>query len=137
MDDISARILGNLADRLSGPLHLRVFMQPLMAILFAVRDGRRDARNGDVPYFWALFTDPNHRFDLLRSGWKSVGKVFIIALLIDAAYQYIQLRWFWPGEALIVATVLAIVPYVSLRGAVNRLTPRKATEKSHVSGALQ
>ncbi len=137
MDDISARILGNLADRLSGPLHLRVFMQPLMAILFAVRDGRRDARNGDVPYFWALFTQTNHRLYLLRSGWKSVSKVFIIALLLDAVYQYIQLRWFWPGEALIVALVLAIFPYILLRGAVNRLTSRKATEKSHASGALR
>lgn len=50
-----------------------------------------------------------------------MAKVFIIAFVIDAIYQYIVLRWFYPGEALIVAFVLAVVPYVLIRGPVNRL----------------
>ncbi len=129
MDDIVMRFLDNLAGRVSGPMHFRIFLQPLMAIFFAIKDGRNDAREGRAAYFWAIFTDPEHRRDLLRSGWKSVGKVFIIALILDAIYQFIELRMFYPGEALYVGFILAIVPYVLLRGPVNRLWPTKNKEK--------
>jgi hypothetical protein len=92
-----------------------------MAIIFAVRDGMKDAREGRVPYFWAIFTSPVHRKELLREGWKAVGKVFIIAVIIDAVYQFMVLRWFYPGEALLVAFILAFVPYLLIRGPVNRV----------------
>jgi hypothetical protein len=128
MEELLTRIFENLVGRVHGPMNLRFLLQPLMAILFAVRDGRKDAREGQVPYFWAIFTSPEHRRELLRNGWKSVSKVFIIALFLDAIYQYIALKWFYPGEALVVAFVLAIVPYVLLRGPANRLTPRKGKE---------
>lgn len=131
MEDIFARIFENLADRVSGPMKFRFVFQPLMAIIFAIKDGRNDAREGRVPYFWAIFTDPGHRRDLLRNGWKSVGKVFIIALILDAVYQYIELSMFYPGEAVIVALTLAIAPYVLLRGPANRLMPPKIEEKHH------
>ena len=58
MDDMWIRFWGNLADRLHGPLTFRLILQPVVAILFAFRDGYHDARAGSVPYFWALFTQP-------------------------------------------------------------------------------
>jgi len=125
MDDIVTRFFENLLGRVHGPMNFRLIFQPLMAIIFAIRDGRKDGREGRVPYFWALFTEPGHRRDLLRHGWKSVGKIFAIALILDAIYQFIEVRWFYPGEAVVTATVLAIVPYLMLRGLVNRLTSRK------------
>ena len=125
MDDIVTRFFENLLGRVHGPMNFRLIFQPLMAIIFAVRDGRKDGREGRVPYFWALFTEPGHRRDLLRHGWKSVGKIFVIVLILDAIYQFIEVRWFYPGEAVVTATVLAIVPYLMLRGLVNRLTSRK------------
>jgi hypothetical protein len=132
MEDIIARFFENLIGRVSGPMHFRIVIQPLMAIIFAIKDGRKDAREGRVPYFWAIFTDPGHRRDLLQNGWKSVSKIFIIALILDAIYQYIELSMFYPGEAVLVAFILAIVPYVLLRGPANRLTPqKKTTEENH------
>jgi hypothetical protein len=62
---------------------------------------------------------------MLKSGWKSVGKVFILAVLLDVAYQIIVLRFVYPGETVIVAFLLAIVPYLLLRGPVNRLARKK------------
>ncbi len=53
-------------------------------------------------------------------------KVFIMAVLIDAVYQYVELAWFYPGEALITAFVLAFVPYLLIRGPVNRIARMKA-----------
>jgi len=117
------RMMENLVGRVHGPMSFRLILQPLMACIFAIRDGRKDAREGKVPYFWALFTSPEHRRELLREGWKSVGKIFVIALVLDAVYQFITVRWFYPGEALVTAAVLALIPYLALRGPVNRLWP--------------
>jgi len=121
MQDL-ARTFEHLFGRLDGPLHFRFIFQPLMAALFAIRDGRRDARAGRKPF--RLITDPAQRRQVMLTGWKSVGKVFVIAFTLDAVYQFKVLRWFYPGQALLVALLLAIVPYTLLRGPVNWLTRR-------------
>ena len=124
MDDLWLRITENLVDRVSGPLHLRLVLQPVIASILAVRAGMKDAKAGKPPYFWALATDPAHRRDMLEAGWKSIGKVFVLALVLDVAYQMIANRFVYGGEAVVVACVLAIVPYLLLRGLVNRISRR-------------
>ena len=121
MEDTFTRFFNDVFGRLDGPLHLRFFLQPGMAILFAIRDGLRDAREGRPAYFWSLFTEPALRHDLLRDGWKSISKIFIIALVLDVIYQIIVLHWFYPFETLLVAVLLALIPYVLVRGPVNRI----------------
>ena len=118
-------MMENIIGRLHGPMNFRLFLQPLMAISFGLRDARRDAREGKPAFFWALFTDPGHRRELVHSGWKSVSKVFVIALILDAVYQYRVLKWFYLGEALLVALTLAVVPYLALRGPLSRVFVRK------------
>lgn len=125
MDDMWMRIAANLGDRLGGPMNFRFILQPIMASIFAILSGLKDAKAGKPPYFWSLITDPARRADMIKDGWKSVGKVFIIALVLDAVYQIVVLRFLYPGEALIVAFVLAIVPYLILRGLITRLARRK------------
>jgi hypothetical protein len=122
--DVFGRIFENIAGRVGGPMKLRLVLQPLIAIVYAVRAGRKDGRAGAPPYFWAMFVSREHRRMLLREGWKDVGKIFVIAVLIDVIYQIIVERWVYPGEALLVAALLAFVPYVLLRGLVTRLTSR-------------
>jgi hypothetical protein len=121
MEDTFARVFSDLFARLDGPLHFRFLFQPVMALIFATRDGLKDAREGRPAYFWSLFTEPDLRRDLLRDGWKSISKVFIIATVLDLIYQIIVLRWFYPFETLIVAVMLALIPYVLVRGPVNRI----------------
>src|ERR1035438_7829159 len=103
MDDMWMRIAENLIDRVSGPMKFRLVLQPLMATIYAVLAGLKDARAGKPPYFWSLATDPAHRADMLKDGWKGVGKVFVLALVLDAVYQIVVSRFVYPGEALIVA----------------------------------
>jgi hypothetical protein len=110
--------------RTTGPLHFRLLLQPVMAMVFAILDGRKDAKTGAPPYFWSFLTDRENRNQLFRSGWKSVGKIFILALVLDAIYQFIVQRFVYPGEAIITAFLLAIVPYILLRGLVTRLLHR-------------
>jgi hypothetical protein len=50
-----------------------------------------------------------------------VAKVFTVAVVLDVIYQIIVLRWVYPGEALVVAFALAILPYLLLRGPLGRL----------------
>src|SRR5712671_6520718 len=102
-------------------MSFRLILQPLMAAFFAIRSGLEDARTGRPAYLWAIVTDSTHRRNLLSEGWRATAKVFAMAVVIDAVYQLVQLRWFYPGEALIVAIVLALVPYLLIRGPVGRI----------------
>ena len=121
IEDMLVRVWDQLIGQDHGPLKFRLILQPAMALFFAVRDGLRDARAGRSPYFWSFFTEPSLRTGRLLEGWRAVGRVFVFAIVIDAVYQYLVLRWFYPGEAVITAIVLAFVPYVVLRGPVNRI----------------
>jgi hypothetical protein len=114
----------DIVDRVGGPMTFRIILQPLMASFLAVRAGIKDAREGRPAYFWTILTDPSQRADLLRQGWKAVGRVFILAVVMDVIYQCIVLRWLYPGELLLVAILLAVVPYLLIRGPVNRLARR-------------
>jgi len=113
--------IDGLMARIAGPMSFRFLIQPLMALFFAVRDGRKDAREGKAPYFWALFNNPGHRREMLQSGWKSVGKVFIIAMILDLVFQIIAFHGIRPGGAMVAGVILAIIPYLLLRGPLNRV----------------
>lgn len=122
MDIACQRIVENLIARLVGPLHLRLILQPSMATLIAVRNGLRDARSGHPPYLWAIFTTPDSRLKLLIGGLKSVLNILILAFILDSIEQFIAGRWFYPGEAILVSVILACIPYLLIRGLVNRGT---------------
>lgn len=121
MRDMFLRALTNLAARVGGPMTFRIILQPLMASIFAVRDGLRDAREDRPPYLWTIITAPSQRLDLIRHGWAAVGRVFILAIVMDVIYQLIVVGWVYPLELLTIAVLLAVVPYLVLRGPVNRL----------------
>lgn len=124
MEHMLARVWENLILRISGPMKFRLVLQPAMAIFLAIRGGLKDARDGKPAYFWALFSDPGERRSMLENGWKSIGKVFILAIMLDVIYQFIVQRWVYPGEAVLVAIILAILPYLLIRGPVNRIARR-------------
>ncbi len=92
-----------------------------MAAVFAVIEGLKDAKVGRSPYFWLLLSQPADRAATIRNGWRSVGKVFVLALVLDAIYQFIVQGFIYPGEMVIVAVLLAIVPHLVVRGLVTRL----------------
>ena len=124
MDLIFQRIGDNLMARVTGPLQFRLLLQPLVAILFAVRAGLADARTGKPPYLWGLLSHPAQRRVMLDQGWKSIWRVFVLAVVLDAVYQFIVDRFVYPGEALLVAVLLALVPYLTVRGLVTRAAQR-------------
>jgi hypothetical protein len=129
MADIWQRIVENFLGRFDGPLHFRMIIQPLMATIFALLDGIKDAKNNKPAYLWTVVFNPESRRDFLKDGWKHMGKIFILAVILDVVYQLKVFHKIYPGEILIVAFILAIVPYVLLRGPVNRLMRLFAQKK--------
>lgn len=108
------------------PLAFRFFLQPAVAAFFAIRAGREDARAGRPFFFSALLHDSTHRLYMIEEGWKHIGKVFILAAVMDSIYQVIQLHWIYVGQALMMASLLAVVPYLFFRGVVNRVLSKAA-----------
>jgi|SoiMethySBSTD1v2_1073268.scaffolds.fasta_scaffold07351_5 hypothetical protein len=113
-----------LTARPDGPLAFRFYLQPLMACAFAIRDGLKDARTGRPAYFWGLFSDRPHTREMIRDGWRSIRRVFLFAIAMDVVYQLLVLKGLRPLESLVIATLLALVPYVLVRGPVNRIARR-------------
>ena len=54
----------------------------------------------------------------------SIGKIFIMAIVLDTIYQLMVLKSFYLGELLLVVMVTAILPYLVLRSAVSLLMRR-------------
>ncbi len=124
MDDMWVRFTSDMVARVSGPMKFRLVLQPAMAAFFAIRSGLADAKAGRPPYFWGLLSDRAQREAMIKDGWKSVGRVFILALVLDVVYQLYVLHFVYPVQAIAVAFLLAIVPYLILRGLVTRLARR-------------
>ena len=110
--------------RPGGPMTFRFILQPAMAAIAALVDGIRDARTGRSPYLWTILTNPAERMGRLHEGVIATARIILLGLVMDAIYQFIVLRTFNPGQAVIVALVLAFVPYVLLRGPIARIALR-------------
>jgi hypothetical protein len=110
---------GHLIDRAGGPLNFRLVIMPLVIAFLAVKAGVKDAREGRPPFFWTLITKPLERRLLVRSALKDAGRIFIVAVVLDTAYQLFVLRAFYLGEMLVVAVACTILPYLLVRSAVS------------------
>lgn len=113
-----------LLGRAGGPLHFRLFVMPLVVTTLAIRAGLKDAKENQPAFLWAILTNPVERARLVRSAVKDIGRVFIVAVVLDTTYQLMVLRAFYPVQLLIIAVACAIVPYVLIRGPVTRLARR-------------
>jgi hypothetical protein len=73
----------------------------LVATFLAIRWGLIDAKIGAPPYFWSLITNPENRAARIKEGWKSIARLFFLAMALDIVYQilsripFICGRLFW------------------------------------------
>ena len=119
-----------LIGRVHGPFAFRLVLQPLTAIIIACRAGWRDAKAGRPAYGWAVLSNRAERLALLKEGWRELTRVFIVAVIVDLIYEVVAFREFRLGQSLIVAAVLALLPYPLFRGTFNRIVRScRGTEK--------
>ncbi|WP_457093654.1 hypothetical protein [Microvirga sp. P5_D2] len=122
--EVHQRFWRDIAERPGGPMSFRFLLQPTMAIIAAIHDGIRDSRTHRTPYLRAILHDPVQRGKGLREGLLATARLVLLGIGMDAIYQWRVLGTFYPGEALLVALLLAVVPYVLLRGLVSRIARR-------------
>ena len=122
--EVVLRIFRDLFNRPSEPMSFRFILQPVMALIAALGDGIKDARTGRSPYFWTIVSEPGKRVGRLREGLNATARILLLGLVMDAIYQIMVLKRFYPAEAVIVAVMLAFVPYFFMRGPVARIARR-------------
>jgi hypothetical protein len=113
--------------RPGGPMTFRFILQPAMAALAAFRDGVKDARLGRTPYLLALLRgvrSAEGRSGRLWEGIVSTARILILGVVMDVVYQWLELKTFYPGQAAVIAILLAFVPYLLLRGPMERVARR-------------
>lgn len=119
--EVLERIWRNVLERPSGPMTFRFILQPVMAAVAALKDGVTDARAGRSHYLWTILTLPEKRSGRLREALLSTARIILLGLVMDTIYQAIVFDYFHPAEAVIIALLLAFVPYVLLRGPLARV----------------
>ena len=122
--EVLSRIWQNMLDRPGGPFVFRFVLQPIMATAAALRAGIHDARIGRTPFLWTVLTDPSQRRGRLDEALIATSRIVLLGLAIDTIYQFIEFDSFHPAEAVIIALLLAFLPYLVLRGLVTRIARR-------------
>jgi len=123
MHEILVRGWVDLLARLDGPLHFRFIVQPLVALLLGARAGIRDARAGEPPFLSALLRFPERRGQRVKEALRDVATLLLVAALLDSAYQVAVHRSIFLLELVITVALLALVPYLLVRGPMARLAP--------------
>ncbi len=119
--EVLQTIVERVIARVTGPLSMRFMLQPLMAILLGIRDGRLDAKAGNPPFVMEVVFHPADRKKAVRSALKSLLVPIVVGSVLDAIAQYLifqQVRPFW---AVVVGTLMMGLPYCAARGLTNRI----------------
>jgi hypothetical protein len=107
--------------RPGGPMTFRFILQPAMAVIAALRDGMEDARLGRTAYLLAILRGVEPRDGRLWEGIVSTARILILGIVMDSVYQWLVLKTFYPAQAAVIAVLLAFVPYLLLRGPIERI----------------
>jgi hypothetical protein len=107
--------------RPGGPMKFRFVLQPVMAAFFAIRDGVKDAKTGRPAFLWAMLYRSGRRVIRLEEALNATARIILLGLVMDVIYQLIVLDRFYPAEAVVIAVILAFIPYLILRGPVARI----------------
>jgi hypothetical protein len=120
--ETQTRLWQDVIDRSHGPMTFRFFLQPTMATIAALHDGISDARSGRRPYLHTIIHDPVKRGQRLGEGLFSISRIILLGFAMDTIYQWRVLDTFYPAEAVVITLILAVIPYVILRGPIDRIS---------------
>jgi hypothetical protein len=118
------RFLADVIGRLHGPVTVRFYLQPALALLAAWKDGVRDARSGHKAFFWTALWDPSQERGRLREGLRATSHMALIGFVMEGIYQWRVFDQFYPGEAVMMVLLLAIIPYFVFRWVIEHVARR-------------
>jgi hypothetical protein len=115
------QIVNNIIATITGPLGFRFILQPTVAILLAIRDGRIDAQLKKAPFLFDSITNPTHRRTNIRSALRSILTSIIVGIITDAIAQHLIFHQVRIVSAVFVGCIVISLPYLIMRGLTNRI----------------
>lgn len=109
-----------IGQALTGPLHLRFVVQPVIALVLGVRDGVRDEREGAAPFVLELFARREGLGRRLRIALRQIALPLALAVVLDSVVQRSLRGAIDVSSALWVGALLIALPYTCARGLTNR-----------------
>lgn len=119
--EVHQRFWNDIFGRLHGPMTFRFVLQPTMALIAALPAGIADAKTGRHGFFWEARHHPGEQTGRLREGLIAAARIVLLGLSMDVIYQHRVFERFYPVEALMMALLLALVPYFIFRAIVERI----------------
>lgn len=114
---------------LHGPGKLRFIIQPIIAILLGLRDGRADALAGKMPFLLSLVRS-KARETIAREALKQIAIPLCLAVIMDCIFQYVILRSVLFRSAVAVGAVVIALPYSICRALTNRVVTRSRARRT-------
>lgn len=105
---------------LTGPGRLRLVLQPLMAVVIGMQQGRSDRQAGLAPFVLRL-VGMRGRWALLAESVRELVLPLSLAVVVDGVLQVVTAGRLRLLEALVAGGVLVYVPYAVARALTNRL----------------
>jgi hypothetical protein len=107
---------------LGGKFQIRLFLQPLVALVVGARLGIRDAKQGkEDPFFMSLVHAKQDRWPLLKQGLRDAIVPLSVAFVLDGILQRMILGHIRLLGAVVVGALLVFLPYVIGRGLGHRI----------------
>jgi len=119
--EVNERFWSDIFARAHGPMTFRFYLQPTMAAIAAVHGGINDARYGHRAFFWTALWDQTQRTGRLKQGLISTARIMLLGISMDVVYQLRVEHRFYPAEAVMIAILLAVIPYFVFRWIVEQV----------------
>ena len=111
---------------LHGPGRARFILQPLIAVILGVKDGRFDVVAGRPAYLAALAFSKDVRREEVTTAVRTIGKPLAVAVALDAVLQYVIFDAVHLWQALAVGATLVALPYLAARALTDRILRRRS-----------
>ena len=115
---------GTVRELTSGQGQFRLLLLPAVALVLGVRAGIADAREGTLPFARRLRQGNEPREQLMKDSVKRALNPLALAFVLDVILQRLTLGYVRPLVAIVVAAVLVWIPFVIVRGVMNRFWRR-------------
>jgi hypothetical protein len=115
---------GMVRELTTGQGQFRLLLLPAVALILGVRAGIADAREGYLPFARRLWEANEPRAQLMKDLVKRALNPLALAFILDVILQRLTLGYVRPLAAIIVGAVLAWIPFVIVRGIMNRFWRR-------------
>ncbi len=109
-----------LQDMWQGRGHLRFFIQPALAIVLGILDGRQDARLERPPYVFELLRNSAQRKPLVGEALKRLSIPLALGVTFSLVFQWIIRKSVNLGTALLYGVFFIGLPYAMARALSNR-----------------